>query len=70
MWHEMCTHFWRIAFPQGPTSKGMCLKCGEERWFRNSEEYYGPKHRVAAHTMYSTPGEKLGAWLMAEGYCE
>lgn len=65
-----CTHFWRISPPLGPTSKGVCLKCGEEGEFRNSRDDYGPERRVTAHTMYSTPGEKLGARLMAEAWRE
>lgn len=71
MWHDMtCRHHWLIAFPQGPTSRGVCLFCGEEREFLNSRNDYGLERRVAAHTMYSTPGEKIGARLMAEGYRE
>lgn len=37
-----CPHFWLIALPAGPWSKGICKLCGEEREFRNSENYYGP----------------------------
>jgi hypothetical protein len=29
-------HHWRIAEPEGPTSQGVCLDCGEERTFRNT----------------------------------
>lgn len=65
-----CVHHWLIAFPQGSISKGRCKFCGAEAEFLNSRNDYGPERRVAAHTMYSTPGEKLGAWLMAEGYRE
>lgn len=67
---EPCTHFWRIAPPEGPTSEGVCLWCGAERTFLNSLDDYGPERRVAAHTMYSTPGEPMGARLMAEAYRE
>lgn len=28
-------HFWAIAPASGPTSKGVCRECGEERIFRN-----------------------------------
>lgn len=54
-----CCHHFLIAFPQGPRSKGRCKRCGEEREFLNSVNEYGPERRVAAHTMYSSPGEKL-----------
>ncbi len=54
-----CRHFWRIAPPEGPTSRGVCLKCDEQRTFLNSRDDYGPERRVAAHKMYSTVGEKL-----------
>ena len=63
----MCVHWWRIEIPEGPTSRGKCSRCGDEREFRNSEDYYGPEHRVKAHVMYSSPGEKL---RMAEAYQE
>jgi hypothetical protein len=25
---ESCIHFWRLESPGGPTSKGVCKKCG------------------------------------------
>ena len=31
-----CAHFWMIASPSGPYSRGECKHCGEERQFRNS----------------------------------
>jgi hypothetical protein len=31
-----CAHFWMIASPSGPYSRGECKHCGEEREFRNS----------------------------------
>ncbi len=33
-----CRHHWRIEPPQGPVSMGQCLRCGEEREFRNSAQ--------------------------------
>lgn len=30
-----CTHHWRIAPPEGPTSHGICTRCGAEKTFRN-----------------------------------
>ena len=64
-----CVHFWRIAPAAGPTSVGVCLKCGDEREFRNSVDEWRPAERVAAaHTMYCTPRE--GRRLMEETYRE
>ncbi len=31
-----CTHHWVIERPAGPTSEGVCQKCGETRQFSNS----------------------------------
>ncbi len=31
-----CRHHWIIDAPSGPTSNGVCRKCGEAREFRNS----------------------------------
>ncbi len=31
-----CTHYWMIETSHGPTSKGVCRFCGEERGFDNS----------------------------------
>ena len=66
----MCTHHWLIAFPEGPRSRGRCKFCGAEAEFRNSDDFFGAERREKAQVMYATPGEKLGARLMAEGYRE
>lgn len=26
----MCTHYWRIEPPDGPTSRAVCIICGDE----------------------------------------
>ena len=31
-----CSHHWIIEIAQGPTSKGVCKYCGEEKEFLNS----------------------------------
>lgn len=31
-----CIHIWKISGQDGPVSKGLCRKCGEERQFLNS----------------------------------
>jgi len=37
--HEHCAHYWIIAVPNGPISKGVCQRCGHVREFNNSAEY-------------------------------
>ena len=31
-----CRHHWKIESPNGPTSRGECVLCGEEGEFKNS----------------------------------
>ena len=31
-----CAHQWIIESPQGPTSKGVCKECGEQKEFYNA----------------------------------
>lgn len=31
----VCTHHWVIEPPEGPISRGVCKKCGEEKEFNN-----------------------------------
>jgi len=33
-----CAHHWVIAAPNGPTSEGVCQRCGHQREFLNSVE--------------------------------
>ena len=33
-----CAHHWVIAAPNGPTSEGVCQRCGHQREFVNSVE--------------------------------
>ena len=35
-----CRHHWLIETPEGPTSRGICRLCGEERVFENDFENY------------------------------
>lgn len=32
---DACAHYWLIERPNGPTSKGVCRLCSEERDFPN-----------------------------------
>ncbi len=34
-----CHHHWVIEFPDGPTSMGICQRCGAKREFMNHIEY-------------------------------
>ena len=34
-----CAHYWVIAVPDGPSSEGICQRCGHVREFKNSVEY-------------------------------
>lgn len=40
-----CRHYWVIEVASGPTSRGVCRICGEERVFQNSwtDAGYGGK---------------------------
>ena len=38
---NLCQHHWLIEPAGGPTSKGCCRLCGEERSFRNSLDSMG-----------------------------
>lgn len=33
---QECVHYWLIDSPDGPTSMGKCLYCGEKRRFINA----------------------------------
>jgi hypothetical protein len=33
-----CCHYWVVETPNGPTSRGICRFCGEEKQFQNSQE--------------------------------
>ncbi|MFC1870977.1 hypothetical protein ACFLYF_01040 [Chloroflexota bacterium] len=35
---EVCSHYWMIGTPNGPTTKGTCRLCGEEKEFASSFE--------------------------------
>jgi hypothetical protein len=47
-----CTHYWVIESANGPTSRGVCKFCGEQREFRNSwyDLYPGKKQLVAVES--------------------
>ncbi len=34
--HPECVHHWAIEPAYGPFSKGICIKCGAQNYFRNS----------------------------------
>jgi len=37
-----CVHHWHIEAPAGPTSAGVCLRCGARHSFMNSDEFSVP----------------------------
>ena len=36
---ELCVHWERIDFPDGPISIGTCKKCGREREYENASPW-------------------------------
>ena len=46
-----CAHWWRIEVPRGPTSRGKCKLCGEEREFFNSQDDYEPRLALAHYKL-------------------
>ena len=43
-----CPHHWVIPAPNGPTSEGVCKRCGHQREFVNSVEYVSPWGKARA----------------------
>jgi len=33
---SLCTHYWVIDSPKGPSSEGFCKLCGQKKEFKNS----------------------------------
>ena len=46
--YSNCAHHWVIAVPDGPTSEGVCRRCGQQREFMNSVDYVPPWFKRAA----------------------
>ena len=52
-----CCHYWIIEAPSGPTSKGICKICGEEKEFSNSPpEFVYSKSRGDGTELSNSPG--------------
>ncbi len=47
---NLCQHHWLIEPAGGPTSRGCCRLCGEERFFRNSLDSTGWERDVSIIT--------------------
>jgi hypothetical protein len=46
---DTCRHHWVIDAANGPTSRGRCKRCGEERdFFNNPEDALIPREEHAA----------------------
>lgn len=63
---EECRHHWMIAPPGGPTSSGVCKRCGAHRDFRNSTDDYlgdgsGGSDRLEAAAGASAAGLSRGS---------
>ena len=43
-----CAHHWVIAVPDGPTSEGVCRRCGHHREFLNSVDTGSPWRKARA----------------------
>lgn len=74
-----CQHHWLIESPNGPTCRGRCKRCGEEREFQNSNDKFNwVQDRIArdashaAHkvAMASIGYESLSAGVIEVGYKE
>jgi len=48
-----CVHHWMLDPPNGPFSRGVCQKCGEERTFANSEARKVNPWRIDGHKQRS-----------------
>jgi len=46
----MCAHYWKIEEARAKQSKGVCVKCGEERMFDNY---------VESLTRFPAPGQPV-----------
>jgi hypothetical protein len=44
-----CVHFFEIESPNGPTSEGVCRKCGETKEFPNSVKESGWNEGAGYH---------------------
>ena len=53
-----CAHYWVIESANGPTSRGTCKFCGEQREFRNSwYDLFPSKKQQAATGAIEEPGD-------------
>ena len=53
-----CAHYWVIASPNGPMSKGTCQRCGYLRDFQNSApEYHWPGTKPRGSTNKDVEGK-------------
>ena len=69
-----CVHHWKIETPNGTESAGSCIRCGEDRQFRNSspdwDKFRGrprgagelsPQERKLAKGTATSDAAKVGA---------
>jgi len=58
---DTCIHHWVIEPPEGPVSKGVCRKCGQERQFDNYMPHSVWESENARGRGYDIEAE-LGNW--------
>jgi len=51
-----CHHYWMIETAEGPTSKGRCKFCGEER------EFYNYLRNARLEGFVPTPSDSFDSW--------
>jgi len=66
-----CRHQWLIDAPAGPSSKGVCRACGEERQFQNYIEgsawgYDISLEQLSGGSRYPTGGKSQATKGLAE----
>ena len=61
---KKCVHHWQIPIANGPTSLGICEKCGSEKPFNNS--IGTPERHINLAKDTSEPGRSHSSWM--EGF--
>ncbi len=59
----VCCHHWIIEAPNGPTSKGVCRICGEEKQFNNFAQKLNPKKISLVQTNHRRARNYAGSFL-------
>ena len=57
-----CAHHWDIAAPDGPTSAGVCLNCGDTKEFTNHiglDQIYGKQSGGLSHYLTNRINDEI-----------